>query len=52
MICLAIKREKSSHCHLVLSVSHLGALGSRKELMIFLLEAVVRLLFSLKYVRA
>lgn len=46
MLCLAIMRKKALHCNLVLSALHLGALGSKKVITVFLLK--VGLLFSLK----
>lgn len=48
MLCLAIMRKKALQCNLVLSALHLGALGSKKVIIIFLLKVIVGLLFSLK----
>lgn len=49
MLCLAIMRKKkTSHYNLVLSVLHLGALGSRKVFTTFFIKVIVEPLFSLK----
>lgn len=44
MLSLPIMRKKALYCNLVLSALHLGVLGSKKVITIFLLKVIVGLL--------